>query len=178
VSELHDHAYANMRDLEALQSRERLEGVDHDDAGAMQHVSEQAHAAAEFRRGRAELLCALEPETPDRKETHADEADRSLHALATSRRQLGVVDDATTRGLPLGSGSRGLEELDEREPLADLSLPPSAENGAVEQTRAPSRSSSSDDLEHRRSAQSYYDAGLPWTGEFEDLVNAGEVDVS
>jgi hypothetical protein len=35
-----------------------------------------------------------------------------------------------------------------------------------------------DELERRRSAQSYYDAGLPWTGEFQDLVDEGLVDVS
>lgn len=35
-----------------------------------------------------------------------------------------------------------------------------------------------DSLDRRRSAQSYFDAGLPWTGEFEDLVNEGLVDVS
>ena len=40
------------------------------------------------------------------------------------------------------------------------------------------RALSSDTIDARRSAQSYFNAGLPWTGEFEDLVNAGLVDVS
>jgi hypothetical protein len=149
VSELHDHAYANMRDLEALQSRERLEalrspGEPNDWGRTVPGERSERARTGDVPHGVDPYPSAPAPlSTPDREEPHADEADRSLHALAPSRRQLGVVDDATTRGLPLGSGSRDPDEL-----------------------------------ERRRAGQSYYDAGLPWTGEFADLVNEGLVDVS
>ena len=75
-----------------------------------------------------------------------------------------------------GPGERSVEPCAEGEPPAgptDLTPRPST---ALSTAGAPSPSA--EDLERRRSTQSYFAAGLPWTGEFADLVEEGLVDVS
>lgn len=90
--------------------------------------------------------------------------------------------DPDFRTIELDRESRIPDELHgssvERDDPQDESLPScsSSENGARNASTPSSRST--EDLDRRRSAQSYFNAGLPWTGEFEDLVNEGLVDVS
>lgn len=49
---------------------------------------------------------------------------------------------------------------------------------AREQIRSTARAELVDELDEEQAAKLWAEANLPWTGEFEDRVNAGEVDVS